>query len=86
MCNPVVVNVTQALLALLDEQVCFCLKTQRSGSIWLPSLSGVSSEFVSLLLTYRQVELRFVLVLFGFCHWWYRGPTRRGAASVINEA
>jgi hypothetical protein len=22
-----------------------------------------------LLLTHRQVELRFVLVLFGFCHW-----------------
>src|SRR6187551_1729164 len=25
-------------------------------------------QFVSLLLTHRQVELRFVLVLFGFCH------------------
>jgi hypothetical protein len=26
-------------------------------------------QFVPLLLTHRQVELRFVLVLFGFCHW-----------------
>jgi hypothetical protein len=25
-------------------------------------------QFVSLLITHRQVELRFVLVLFGFCH------------------
>jgi len=25
-------------------------------------------QFVSLLIAHRQVELRFVLVLFGFCH------------------
>jgi hypothetical protein len=25
-------------------------------------------QFLSLLITHRQVELRFILVLFGFCH------------------
>jgi hypothetical protein len=27
-----------------------------------------------LLITHRQVELRFVLVLFGFCHWQFFTP------------
>jgi hypothetical protein len=32
-------------------------------------------QFVSLLVTHRQVELRFVLLLFGFCHWQFFTPS-----------
>src|SRR4029453_10679304 len=31
-------------------------------------------QFVSLLITHRQVELCLILVLFGFCHWQFFTP------------
>jgi hypothetical protein len=37
-------------------------------------------QFVPLLLTHRQVELRSVLVLFGFCHWQLKLLLRSQAA------
>jgi hypothetical protein len=34
-------------------------------------------QFVPLLITHRQVELRFVLVFLGFCHWQFLPPFPR---------